>query len=104
MKKRGTPFLSDSQTLPTLHDGIGFTDAIGKGVQEMISFLASGTGRLTRIVAGLILIALGWWMHSTTGTVIAVIGLIPLLAGLFDICLFAPLFGLPLSGKQIRSR
>ncbi|HUY40437.1 MAG TPA: DUF2892 domain-containing protein [Candidatus Dormibacteraeota bacterium] len=69
----------------------------------MVSFLSSGTGRVVRIVAGLILIALGWWMHTTAGTVVAVVGLVPLLAGIFDVCLFAPLFGLPLSGKRIRS-
>jgi hypothetical protein len=69
----------------------------------MVSFLSSGTGRVVRIVAGLILIALGWWMHTTAGTVVAAVGLVPLLAGIFDVCLLAPLFGLPLSGKRIRT-
>jgi hypothetical protein len=28
---------------------------------------------------------------------------VPLLAGLFDFCVFAPLFGAPLSGPKIRA-
>jgi len=42
-------------------------------------------------------------LAGTTGIVVAIIGLVPLLAGLFDFCVFAPLFGAPLSGPQIRS-
>jgi hypothetical protein len=43
-------------------------------------------------------------LKGTGGTVVAVIGLVPLLAGMFDVCLIAPLFGAPLSGRKIRSR
>jgi len=35
--------------------------------------------------------------------IVAVIGAVPLLAGLFDFCVFAPLFGAPLSGPAIRA-
>jgi hypothetical protein len=35
--------------------------------------------------------------------VVAVVGLVPLVAGVFDFCVFAPLFGDPLSGAQIRA-
>ena len=31
------------------------------------------------------------------------VGALPLLAGLFDFCVFAPLFGNPLKGKEIRA-
>jgi len=37
------------------------------------------------------------------GIIVAVVGLVPLLAGLFDFCVFAPLFGAPMSGPKIRS-
>lgn len=71
----------------------------------MIGFLASSTGRVVRIVAGIALIALGLLViEDTAGIVVAVIGAVPLLAGLFDFCVFAPLFGLPLSGPKIRAR
>ncbi len=72
-------------------------------MNPFVSFMASGTGRLVRILAGLALIAWGWLgLHGATGIVVMVIGLLPLVAGLFDFCVFAPLFGAPLSGQKIR--
>lgn len=69
----------------------------------MIEFLASGAGRIVRIVAGIVLVLVGLVVVTdTAGYVIAIIGLVPLAAGLFDFCVFAPLFGKPLSGKAIR--
>ncbi len=73
-------------------------------MNPFISFMASPAGRLTRTVAGVALIA--WGLVSiggTAGIVVAVIGAVPLLAGLFDVCLFAPLFSCPLSGAKIRA-
>jgi hypothetical protein len=37
------------------------------------------------------------------GIIVAVVGLVPLLAGLFDFCVFAPLFGAPMSDPKIRA-
>ncbi len=66
-------------------------------------FMASTWGRIVRIVAGLILIYLGLWpVGGTWGYVLAVVGLVPLAAGLFDFCVFAPLFGLPIIGPSLR--
>ncbi|WP_238625737.1 YgaP family membrane protein [Aggregatilinea lenta] len=71
----------------------------------LINFLASSTGRIVRIVAGAALVVLGLAVVGGTGGIIlAVVGLVPLLAGLFDFCVFAPLFGMPFGGKDIRSR
>jgi len=68
-------------------------------------FMSSGLGRGVRIVAGIILIAVGLAVvGGTGGIVLAVIGLVPLLAGVFDVCLFAPLFGAPLKGADVRAR
>ena len=67
------------------------------------SFIASPTGRGIRIVAGLILVAAGiWGMSGIGGWIVAIIGLVPLLAGAFDRCVFAPLFGLPFVGPKLR--
>jgi len=67
-------------------------------------FMASGLGRGLRIVAGIILIAVGLAVvGGTGGIVLAVIGLVPLLAGVVDVCLFAPLFGAPLKGADVRA-
>ena len=67
-------------------------------------FMSSGLGRGLRIVAGIILIAVGLAVvGGTGGIVLAVIGLVPLLAGVFDVCLFAPLFSAPLKGVDVRA-
>lgn len=67
-------------------------------------FMASNTGRGLRIVVGLVLIVWGWSMHGQiAGTVLMVVGLVPLAAGVFDVCLLAPLLGAPFSGAKIRA-
>lgn len=73
-------------------------------MNPFVKFMASPAGRMTRIIAGLILVALGLWViNGTGGIIVAVIGLVPLAAGVFDFCVFAPLFGAPLSGPKIRA-
>ena len=73
-------------------------------MNPFIKFMASQTGRATRVVAGIALVIWGIVaLGGATGLVVAVIGLVPLLAGLFDFCVFAPLFGAPLSGPKIRA-
>jgi hypothetical protein len=67
-------------------------------------FMASAGGRAARIVAGLALIVGGCASHSTAGYVVAVIGVLPLAAGALDWCVFAPLFGMPFRGCDIRRR
>jgi len=74
-------------------------------MNPFVSFMASTAGRITRIVAGIVLIVLGFFVVSNTavGIILIVVGLVPLLAGIFDFCVFAPLFGNPMSGKKIRA-
>ncbi len=73
-------------------------------MKTLIHFMASSAGRIVRIAAGVALIALGLLvMKDTGGIIVAVVGLLPLLAGIFDFCVFAPLAGFPLSGRKIRS-
>ncbi|TSD93092.1 DUF2892 domain-containing protein [Skermania sp. ID1734] len=63
--------------------------------------MAGAQGRIARVIAGLVLIAAGvmmgggWW-------ILAVVGLVPLLAGVLDVCLFAPVFGRPFTGARLR--
>jgi hypothetical protein len=72
-------------------------------MEELFRFLARPMGRMVRIVAGLALIAIGLlWVHGVAGWILAVVGVVPLLAGSLDYCVFAPLFGLPFSGSQLR--
>jgi hypothetical protein len=66
-------------------------------------FMASPVGRGVRIIAGLALIAVGLLVvKDTGGLILAVVGLVPLLAGIVDVCIFAPLFGGPFQGKKVR--
>jgi hypothetical protein len=74
-------------------------------MNALFSFLASSAGRIVRIVAGVVLIVVGIWLvQGTWGWILAIIGLVPLLAGLFDRCVFAPLAGLPFGGADLRRR
>jgi hypothetical protein len=74
-------------------------------MNQVFGFLASNAGRILRAVAGLILIALGIWLASgVLRWVLIIVGLVPLAAGVFDVCVFAPLFGLPFVGDRLRAK
>ncbi len=73
-------------------------------MNPFVSFMASAAGRIVRVVAGIALIAWGLMgLGGTAGIIVAIVGALPLVAGLFDFCVFAPLFGAPLSGPKIRA-
>jgi len=73
-------------------------------MNPFVSFLASGNGRIVRVLAGLALIVWGLFgLHGSAGMVVAVVGMVPFIAGIFDFCVFAPLFRMPLSGSKIRA-
>jgi hypothetical protein len=73
-----------------------------------VLFLSSAVGRVLRIVVGLGLLGWGIFLATETSTmtigiILAVVGLLPLGAGLADVCVFAPLFGAPFSGAKVRA-
>jgi len=66
-------------------------------------FVNSPVGRIARLVVGIVLIIWGYTQLNTgTGIVLIVIGLVPLVAGGFDLCLISALLGGPISGASIR--
>ncbi len=66
-------------------------------------FMATGVGRGMRIVAGAALIAGGLLrVRGGRGAVLALIGLVPLFAGTFDVCVLAPLLRVPFKGGDVR--
>jgi H+/gluconate symporter-like permease len=71
-----------------------------------IRFMASGSGRVLRIVVGLAISESGVYLLTTgsiaVGAILAVVGLVPFLAGAFDLCVLAPLFGCPILGAKAR--
>ena len=74
-------------------------------MNAVFRFLASSAGRVVRAVAGLALIVVGIAViGGVGGWILAIVGLVPLAAGLFDRCVFAPLFGLPFAGPSLRQK
>ncbi len=72
---------------------------------EFARFMSSMYGRILRIVAGLALIVIGLAVvHGIGGYILAVVGLVPLVAGMFNFCVFAPLFGGPFLPKNIQPK
>lgn len=68
----------------------------------ILTFLSSTAGRWARGVVGVALIALavflgGWWL------LLAAVGAVFVLVGLFDVCLIAPLAGKPFHGTAFRA-
>jgi hypothetical protein len=66
-------------------------------------FMSSVSGRLLRIVAGLALIVIGLVVVTGIGGIIlAIVGLVPLVAGIGNFCFFAPVFRGPFLAKDIK--
>jgi hypothetical protein len=66
-------------------------------------FMSSPAGRVLRAVAGAGMIAGGLAADSDGGKIVAAVGVVPLVAGTFDVCFLSPLFGGPFTGKAIRA-
>lgn len=65
-------------------------------------FMSSGAGRLLRILAGVLLIAIGVAVGGPAGWVLAVVGLVPIAAGATNVCLLGPIVGAPFKGSDVR--
>ncbi|MCU0497692.1 MAG: DUF2892 domain-containing protein [Anaerolineae bacterium] len=64
-------------------------------------FMAGPIGRGVRIIAGVFLIAFGLLgVGDVAGWLLAAVGILPILAGVLNVCLIAPLIGAPFSGQQ----
>jgi hypothetical protein len=74
-------------------------------MNALFRFMGSSAGRIARVVVGLLLVVIGlFWVHGIGGWIVVIIGLVPFLAGAFDKCVFAPLFGFPFDGSALRKR
>jgi hypothetical protein len=72
------------------------------GRSRFALFINSPFGRLLRVVAGVALIGWGLTQRGTsTGVTLIVVGLVPLAAGTFDLCLISALLGGPIRGARI---
>lgn len=69
------------------------------------TFMASPKGRGGRVLLGLFLLGLGFWLRGPRGKALMALGLIPILAGLGNVCLLAPFLRVPFNGRDLnRSR
>lgn len=72
---------------------------------QFVKFMTSIMGRAVRIVAGLVIIAIGLFVvQGTIGTIMAVVGLVPIAGGLFDFCLAGVALGYPFDGEAAREQ
>jgi hypothetical protein len=95
----------EGNTLATIASVVAGIDHREVVLMSIVEFLASATGRAVRVIAGIVLIVVGLLViQGTGGILLAIVGLVPLLAGLVDVCIIAPVFGHPLSGKAIRAK
>jgi hypothetical protein len=66
-------------------------------------FMAGPIGRGARALVGIVLIVVGLASGGTGGWILAIVGVVPLAAGVFNVCLIAPLIKAPFSGKAALS-
>lgn len=65
-----------------------------------VSFMLSIAGRLVRVVAGVVIIWLALArLEAPWSYLAAAVGLVPILAGVFNFCLLGPLFSVDLWGR-----
>ena len=65
---------------------------------RFVRFMNTTAGRAVRMIAALAIIVGGLVSGGITGWVVAAVGLVPLAAGIANVCLFAPLFQAPVRG------
>lgn len=79
--------------------------SVEKGEKGMgfARFMSSWFGRLLRIVAGIALVVVGLTvLHGVGGIILAIVGLVVAAAGIFNFCIFAPIFRGPFWARDIK--
>lgn len=67
-------------------------------MKNVLKYVSSRNGRTARFLIGSVIVAMGLFVSP----VLVVIGLLPLFAAIFDVCVLAPLFKLPFEGEKLR--
>ena len=65
-----------------------------------IKFMSSTAGRILRALVGVVVLV---WGMVAGNVWLDLLGVFFIAVGVFDVCVFAPLFKMPLSGKKVRS-
>ena len=70
---------------------------------RVLKFMSTAPGRILRGVVGLVLLALGGMLlPAGLGVLLVILGLLPLAAAIFDLCLVGPLVGASMHGRNVR--
>jgi len=68
---------------------------------QFAKWMSEPLGRILRVVAGVILIGVGLYFQGVGGLVVAVVGVVPVLAGVFNFCLIGPILGAPFRPRSL---
>jgi hypothetical protein len=60
---------------------------------NLVRWMATPVGRLARMLVGALLVWAGARLGGSGGLVLVVVGAVPFLAGLLNVCLVGPFFG-----------
>jgi hypothetical protein len=70
---------------------------------SFVKFMSSMSGRALRIVAGVVMVLVGLFaVQGIWVPILAIVGLVMLLAGLLNFCLIAPIVKAPFWAKDIK--
>lgn len=73
--------------------------------KSVLTFMNSKAGRVARFVMGMTLAAVGLSaIGGITGAIVALLALVPIAGGLFDVCMAGVALGYGLQGVEIREK
>lgn len=73
--------------------------------EKFLTFMTGPAGRVARVIMGIVLAAAGLFaIGGAAGTIVALVALVPIAGGLFDICVAGMALGYGLQGSQIREK
>lgn len=99
--REAAPWIVDTHDAKLLQEvTVSLAESFGRS--RFARFINSPAGRLARLVAGVGLITWGYTQRGTgAGLALMAVGLVPLTAGTFNLCLISALLGGPVSGARI---
>jgi len=73
--------------------------------EKFLTFMNSTAGRGARLVMGIVLAIVGLSViDGVAGTIIALVALVPIAGGLFDVCMAGQIMGYGIRGAEIRQK
>ncbi len=72
-------------------------------MNSVFKFLSAPAGRLAQGIVGSAFVMLAmYWVDTTQGAIVGILGLVLLADAVFDVCVAGPLCGLPFQGLCLR--